>query len=271
MHTAHSAQWSRWCSPIYNMLPAVYHRTIIGAHRKVVAKSMTIDWRTLHVSFKEPCIDRNSRDERIHVPLVVSISSGRPVSVETRLFETAALKAHIEKLLAPATLMDCWQISGETRDAIAVVKRERTSPRRRTDGNPSRSQQWPLASQLACAIVEGSKVLQDDQVPKIRWSDDLEQHKPSGKYSDLSELRTRCKLYGRFTSHRLRQNAILKSFLCLANGTCLDSKEENRSYNKITKILVSVTNNLSQVQGETAYNVCAALAGKMYLYVEIKS
>lgn len=253
------------------MLPAVYHRTIIGAHRKVVAKSMTIDWRTLHVSFKEPCIDRNSRDERIHVPLVVSISSGRPVSVETRLFETAALKAHIEKRLAPATLMDCWQISGETRDAIAVVKRERTSPRRRTDGNPSRSQQWPLASQLACAIVEGSKVLQDDQVPKIRWSDDLEQHKPTGKYSDLSELRTRCKMYGRFTSHRLRQNAILKSFLCLANGTCLDSKEENRSYNKITKILVSVTNNLSQAQGETAYNVCAALAGKMYLYVEIKS
>jgi hypothetical protein len=230
-----------------------------------------IDWRTLHVTFKEPCIDRDSQDERIHVPLVVSISSGRPFSAETRLLETAALKAHIEKLLAPATLMDCWQISAETRDAATEVKRERTSPRHRTDGDPFRSQQWPLASQLASAILEGSKVLQDDQMPKIRWSDDLEQHKPSGRYSDMSELRTRCKLYGRFTSHRLRQNAILKSFLCLANGTCMDSKEENRSYNKITKILVSVTNSLSEAQGETAYNVCAALAGKMYLYIEIKS
>lgn len=254
------------------MLPAVEHRTIIRGRRKVVAKCVMIDWRTLHVSFKEPCIDRNSRDERIHVPLVVSISSGRPLSVEMRLLETAALKAHIEKLLAPATLMDCWQISADTCDAVEKLKRERTSPPRHTDGNPFRSQQWPLASHLACAILEGSKILQDDGMPKIRWSDDLEQHKPSGKYSDLSELRTRCKLYGLFTSHRLRQNAILKSFLCLTNGACiLDSKEENRSYNKITKILVSVTNSLSQSQGETAYNVCAALAGKVYLCIETKS
>lgn len=237
----------------------------------MAAKSMMMDWRTLHVSFKEPCIDRNSRDERIHVPLVVSISSGRPLSVETRLLETAALKAHIEKLLAPATLMDCWQIPVETRDAVMKTKREKTSPRRHTDENPSRTQQWPLASQLACAILEGSKVLQDDEMPKIRWSDDLEQHKPSGKYSDLSELGRCCKLYGRFTSHRLRQNAILKSFLCLANGTCLDSEEENRSYNKISKILVSVINSLSQAKGETAYNVCAALAGRVHLCVKNKS
>lgn len=227
------------------------------------------DWRTLHVSFTEPCIDRNSRDQRIRIPLVVSISSERPLSVETRLLETAALKAHIEKLLAPATLMDCWQISAETCDTVSGLKRERATQPRRSDEKFFRSQQWTLASHLACAVLEGSKMLQDDEMPKIRWSDDLEQHKPSGRHSDLSELRMRSELYGHFTSHRLRQNAILESFLCLANGTCiLNRKEENRSYKNITKILISVINSLSQAHGETAYNVCAALAGEAYLGIK---
>jgi hypothetical protein len=229
------------------------------------------DWRNLHVSFKEHCIDNNSKDQCIQIPLVVSIRSMHPSSVEMRIRQTAALKAHIERLLAPATVMDCWQMSTETCDNVRRSMTGKTSRPPRIDEIPSCRQQSNLVAHLACAVLEGSKMLLDDEVPKVSWSDDLEQHKPIGRYPDLSELRTHCEVYGHLTSHRLRQNAILKSFLYLAGSSCTpDGQEGSRSYNNIAKILIRVINNLSHAHGETAYNICAAIAGKAPTCIETK-
>jgi hypothetical protein len=229
------------------------------------------DWRNLHVCFKEHCIDNNSKDRCIQIPLVVSIRSMHPSSVEMRIRQTAALKAHIERLLAPATVMDCWQMSTETCDHVKRSMTGKTSRPPRIDEIPSCSQQSNLVAHLPCAVLEGSKMLLDDEVPKVSLSDDLEQHKPIGRYPDLSELQTHCEVYGHLTSHRLRQNAILKSFLYLAGSSCTpDGQEGSRSYNNIAKILIRVINNLSHAHGETAYNICAAIAGEAPTCIETK-
>lgn len=229
------------------------------------------DWRNLHVSFKENSIDHSNKDQCIQIPLVVSIRSMHPSSVETRLRQTAALKARIERLLAPATVMDCWQISTQTRGDVKNSPTAKTSRPPRIDETPSRSPQSNLAAHLACAVLEGSKILLDDEAPKVSWSDDLEQHKPNGRYPDLSELRTHCEVYGHLTSHRLRQNAILKSFPCLAeNDRIAAGQEGSRSYNDIAKILIRVINNLSHAHGKTAYNVFAAIAGEAHICIEIQ-
>lgn len=229
------------------------------------------DWRNLHVSFKEHCIDHNSKDQCIQIPLVVSVRSMHPSSVRMRICQTEALKAHIERLLAPATVMDCWQISTKTCDNVKRSTVGKTSCQPHVGETPSCSQQSNLVAHLACAILEGSKMLLDDEAPKVSWSDDLEQHKPIGRYPDLSELRTHCEVYGQLTSHRLRQISILKSFLYLAGSSYApDGQEMSRSYNNIAKILIHVTNNLSHAYGETAYNVCAAIAGEAPTWIEIK-
>jgi hypothetical protein len=229
------------------------------------------EFRTLHVSFKEYCIDHSSKDQRIQIPLVVSVRNMHPSSVEMRVSQAAALKAHIERLLAPATVMDCWQMPTET---CGKPKRSMTGKANRPpriDDTPSCSQQANLVAHLACAVLEGSKILLDDKVPKVSWSDNLERHKPNGTYPDLSELRTQCEVYGHLTSHRLRQNCILKGFLYLAGSSCiLDGQKRSRSYNKLAKILISVINNLSHAHGDSAYNVCAAIAGKARTYIETK-
>lgn len=230
------------------------------------------EWRTLHLSFKEHCIDQNIRDQRIQIPLVVSMRNVHPSSVEMRVRQTAALKAHIERLLAPATVMDCWQISTETCDKTEKSTTGKTDRSPRIDKTPSCSQRANLVDHLAYAILQGSKVLLDDEVPKVSWSDDLEQHKPNGRYPDLSELRTKCEVYGHLTSQRLRQNAILESFLHLAGSSCIsDGQEGSRSYKNLAKILILVTNNLSRAHGETAYNVCAAIAGKVLTCIETRT
>jgi len=221
------------------------------------------DWRNLHVSFKEHCIDHNSKDQCIQIPLVVSVRSMYPSSVEMRICQTEALKAHIERLLAPATVMDCWQVSTKTCDNIKRNTIGKTNCQPHVGETPSCSRQPNVVAHLACAVLEGSKMLLDDEAPKVSWSDDLEQHKPIGRYPDLSELRSHCEVYGHLTSHRLRQNAILKSFLYLADSSCtLDGQEGSQYYNKIAKILIRVINNLSRAYGEAAYNVCAAIAGE---------
>lgn len=227
------------------------------------------DWRTLHVSFKEHCIDHNSKDQCIQIPLVVSIRSEHPSSVEMRLLQTAALKAHIERMLAPATVMDCWQMSTKTCDNVKRSTTGKSGSPPRIDETSPCSQQSNLVTHLACAVLEGSKMLLDDEVPKVSWSDDLEQHKPNGVYPDLSQLGTHCEVYGQLTSHRLRQNAILKSFLYLAGrNRTSEGQEGNRSYNNLAKILISVINNLTHAHGETAYNVCAAIAREAPMSIE---
>lgn len=237
----------------------------------MAAKYAMADWRDLHVSFKEDFIDHNSKYQCIQIPLIVSIRSMHPSSVEMRIRQTAALKAHIERLLAPATVMDCWQMSTKTCDNVKRSAAGKTSCPPRIGEIPSCSQQSNLVAHLACAVLEGSKMLLDDAAPKVSWSDDLEQHKPNGRYRDLSELQNHCEVYGHLTSHRLRQNAILKSFLYLAGSSCTsDGQEKNRSYNNIAKILIRVINNLSHAHGETAYNVCAAIAGEAPTCIETK-
>jgi hypothetical protein len=229
------------------------------------------DWRNLHVSFKENCINYNSEFQCIQIPLVVSIRGMHLSSVEMRIRQTAVLKAHIERLLAPATVTDCWQMSTKTCDKVKRSTAGKPSCPPRIDEIPSCSQQSSFVAHLACAILEGSKVLLDDAAPKTSWSDDLEQHKPIGRYPDLSELRIHCELYGHLTSHRLRQNAILKSFLYLAGSNCTpDGGDGSRSYNNVAKILIRVINNLSHAHGETAYNVCAAIAGEAPTRIETK-
>jgi hypothetical protein len=212
--------------------------------------------RTLHVSFKEYCIDHSSKDQRIQIPLVVSVRNMHPSSVEMRVSQTAALKAHIERLLAPATVMDCWQMPTETCGKTKGSMTGKANRPPRIDDTPSCSQQANLVAHLACAVLEGSKILLDDKVPKVSWSDNL---------------RTQCEVYGHLTSHRLRQNAILKGFLYLAGSSCIsDGQKRSRSYNNLAKILISVINNLSHAHSDTAYNVCAAIAGKARTYIETK-
>lgn len=218
--------------------------------------------RALHVSFKEHCIEHNSKDERIYIPLVVSIRNEHPSSAEMRVRQTVALKTQIARLLAPATVMDCWQMQPKPRDITKRSTTRKTSCPPRIDETQSCDQQANLVARLACAVLEGSRMLLNDEVPKVNWSDDLERHKPNGRCPDLSRLRTQCEVYGHLASHRLRQNTILESFLHLAGGSSMsDGEVASRSFNNLAKILVRVINNLSRAHGETAYNICAAIAG----------
>lgn len=232
------------------------------------------EWRALHISFKEHFIQHNSKDERIHIPLVVSIRNEDPSSVEMRVRQTVALKAHIARLLAPATVMDCWQMRTEPCDFTRSTTAGKVyRPARVDEGTRSNRQQASLVSHLACAVLEGSRTLLNDKAPKLTWSDDLEEHKPNEGYLDLSKLWTQCEVYGQLTSHRLRQNTILKSFLHLAgdSGLVSDEKMGSRSFSSLARILVRVINNLSHVHGETAYNVCAAIAGGLPTYSKINN